>query len=83
MFQGFPLFDFEEENAHSHLDIVLLCVVCEVLIPLSDSFQDLSTEREKRTLWYSLALWLWCRFVLWIPGKSAEYPCFKKKRLLL
>lgn len=44
---------------YSSLDIVLFCVMCKVLIVLSDSFRDLSTEREK-ALWDSLL----CGFVV-------------------
>lgn len=62
---------------HPYLDIIQFCVVCKVLILPSESFQDLSTEREE-TLWYSLALWICRRAVLWIPGKLAE-SCYKMK----
>lgn len=50
VFQGFSSFDFEKENSHPYLYIMLFSVVCKVLIVLSDNTQDLRTEREKATV---------------------------------
>lgn len=47
VFQGFLSFDFEKENSHPYLYIMLFSVVCKVLIVLSDRIWEQKGRRQQ------------------------------------